>query len=230
MRKAATGASLWSTIRSFIRTPSGPPIGCIVIPWLVYFGTYSAANVSDSIYAAAHDLDPSTPSSTSYKFLATTTISTRLYKDGYFAKLLGTAAVKRSVPRLSFALFTGRDAITVFACFNMPGIIAPKLAELLEATPFASLVNSEEESLKTAQMIMPAAIQVISTPIHLLGLDINNRRSKLPIRERLKAVGQHMPAATPLRMMRIIPAFGIGSVANTSFRRSWMSQAQGEGR
>lgn len=112
----------------------------------------------------------------------------------------------------------------------MPGIIAPKLAELLGTTPFASLVNSEEASLKTAQMIMPAAIQVISTPIHLLGLDINNRRSKLPIRERLKAVGQHMPAATPLRMMRIIPAFGIGSVANTSFRRSWMSQVQGEGR
>ncbi|RSM04888.1 hypothetical protein CEP52_006552 [Fusarium oligoseptatum] len=225
VRKAATGASLGATVRSFLSKPKMPPVGGIIIPFLVYFGTYSTANLCDSIYAASHDLDMTTISSTMPKFLATTAVSTGLcvYKDGYFAKLLGTSAVKAAVPRRSFALFTTRDAVTVFASFNMPSIIAPKLHQLPVNGPISSLVSSEEASLRTAQMIMPAAIQVVSTPIHLLGLDYNNRQEKLPFKERIGAIRQHVHVATPLRMMRIIPAFGIGSVANTSFRRSMLS-------
>ncbi|KAF4989202.1 hypothetical protein FDECE_14788 [Fusarium decemcellulare] len=225
VRKAATGASLGATVRSFVTKPKVPPLGGIIIPFLVYFGTYSTANLCDSVYSATHDLDPTTISSTMPKFLATTAVSTGLcvYKDGYFAKLLGNSAVKAAVPRRSFALFTTRDAVTVFASFNMPSIIAPKLNQLPVTGSLSSLVSTEEASLRTAQMIMPAAIQVVSTPIHLLGLDYNNRQEKLPFRERINAIKQHVHVATPLRMMRIVPAFGIGSVANTSFRRSWLS-------
>lgn len=225
VRKAATGASLGATIRSFLSRPKMPPVGGIIIPFLVYFGTYSTANLCDSIYAASNDLDITTISSTMPKFLATTAVSTGLcvYKDGYFAKLLGSSAVKAAVPRRSFALFTTRDAVTVFASFNMPSIIAPKLHQLPVNGSLSPLVSSEEASLRTAQMIMPAAIQVVSTPIHLLGLDYNNRQEKLPFKERLAGIRQHVHVATPLRMMRIIPAFGIGSVANTSFRRSMLS-------
>ncbi|KAJ4247414.1 hypothetical protein NW762_013089 [Fusarium torreyae] len=225
VRKAATGASLGATIRSFLSKPRMPPLGGIIIPFLVYFGTYSTANLCDSMYAAANDLDVTTITSTMPKFLATTAVSTGLcvYKDGYFAKLLGTSAVKKAVPRRSFALFTARDAVTVFASFNMPSVLAPNLRQFSGVGPLSSLVNSEEASLRTAQMIMPAAIQVVSTPIHLLGLDYNNRQERLPFYERVNAVRKLVYVATPLRMMRIIPAFGIGSVANTSFRRSWLS-------
>ncbi|KAF4983104.1 hypothetical protein FZEAL_1414 [Fusarium zealandicum] len=225
VRKAATGASLRSTVQSFISKPKMPPLGAVIIPFLVYFGTYSTANLCDSIYAASNDLDVATITSTMPKFLATTAVSTGLcvYKDGYFAKLLGTSAVKAAVPRRSFALFTLRDAVTVFASFNMPSIVAPKLMQLPTDGPMSAFTRSEQASLRTAQMIMPAAIQLVSTPIHLLGLDYNNRQEKLPFEERVKTIKKHVHVATPLRMMRIVPAFGIGSVANTSFRRSMLS-------
>lgn len=75
-----------------------------------------------------------------------------------------------------------------------------------------------------AQIMTPAAAQVVSTPIHLLGINVHNRQQKIPMRERLDSVRQIMGFATPLRMLRILPSFGVGGVANTGFRKSMMAR------
>lgn len=102
--------------------------------------------------------------------------------------------------------------------------MAPKLAAFPFANlaPFQGIFSSEDARLKMAQVLMPATSQIVSTPLHLLGLDLSYRPWKLPIRERVSAVRRHLAFATPLRMIRIIPPFGFGSVVNTGCRKAMM--------
>ncbi|KAF4974851.1 hypothetical protein FZEAL_8312 [Fusarium zealandicum] len=219
--KATTGQSGMSSVRKWASKPKSF-FGALFIPFLVYFGTYATANLFDSFNAINNDLDPSSVCATPSKFLATTTVSSGLciFKDAHVARMFSPSPV----PLLSYALFTARDAVTIFASFNLPTMIAPKLAELpfSAVTPFASIFSSDESRLKLAQMLMPAASQLVSTPMHLLGLDLHCRKGQMAIRERLSVVRRFTGFATPLRMMRILPSFGIGSVANTGFRSSMM--------
>lgn len=207
-----------SCVRSWLSKPT-PSMKTMLIPFLVYFGTYATANMFDSMYARENCMDPATVSATPSKFFATSAVSTGLcvYKDGYFAGM----AARSPAPLLSYLLFTTRDVVTVFASFNMPAWVAPKLSQLSlpHFAPF-SVFSSEESRLRAAQILMPAASQLVSTPLHLLGLDLSHRQYKLGIRERFSMVRQNMSFATPLRMVRIIPGFGIGNVVNTSCRSS----------
>ncbi|CAM1507794.1 Fc.00g046420.m01.CDS01 [Cosmosporella sp. VM-42] len=222
--KAATGASLTSSVRKWIAKPK-ITFGGLFIPFLVYFGTYATANLFDSFHAMNNCADPTTVSAAPSKFFATTAVSTGLcvYKDGYFAGL----ANKSPAPLLSYLLFTSRDALTVFASFNLPTLVTPKIAEFPfpKITPFSNLFQSDDANLRLIQIMSPAAAQMASTPIHLLGLDFSNRQYRLGIRERFSMIRQHITFATPLRMMRILPPFGIGNVVNTSCRNSMLTRA-----
>ncbi|KAF2659668.1 hypothetical protein K491DRAFT_590647 [Lophiostoma macrostomum CBS 122681] len=192
----------------------------------VYFGTYTTANCIDTLHAAKHDLPTSTVSSTTTKFIGTTIVSTSLcvYKDGIFARAYGSSLPRTPVPMISYALFTFRDAITVFASFNLPSLLAPRLTHLsMSSFPVLEhFLGSETRSLKMAQMLCPALCQFVTTPIHLLGLGLHNRRQRIGIRERIKMIRRDVFVATPLRMVRIVPAFGIGNVVNVSLRSSFM--------
>ena len=80
------------------------------------------------------------------------------------------------------------------------------------------VASNEYLKILVAQLGIPALIQLISTPIHLLGLDLYNRAPPLPTRDRLNRVSRDWIGASLLRMCRIIPAFGIGGFANTEGR------------
>jgi hypothetical protein len=200
--------------------------------FLVYFGTYTVANCIDTLHAAKHNQPPSTVSATTMKFICTTIVSTGLcvYKDGIFARAYGSSLPRKPVPMISYALFALRDAITMFASFNLPSLLAPRLT-LLHISKFPALehfLSSESRSLKIAQMLCPAACQFVTTPIHLLGLGLHNRRERLGSLQRLKMIRRDVFVATPLWMLRIVPAFGIGNVVNTSLRGSFMPIAETE--
>ena len=80
--------------------------------------------------------------------------------------------------------------------------------------------------MNTAQFIAPAAMQIFSTPIHLLGLDMYNRQSSLGVMERASNVARGWAVATCARMGRIIPAFGVGGVVNSRMRRDLMQKIE----
>lgn len=79
-----------------------------------------------------------------------------------------------------------------------------------------------------AQFVTPAAVQIFSTPLHLLGLDLYNRpgvavggadgRAARVVRDWLKSAFA--------RMGRIIPAFGVGGVVNTKVRRGFLMKLE----
>jgi hypothetical protein len=76
-----------------------------------------------------------------------------------------------------------------------------------------------------AQFIAPAAIQVASTPFHLLGLDIYNRQN-ITAWERWQLVSKTWMPSFLARICRIVPAFGVGGVVNTSVRHSLMKKVE----
>lgn len=195
----------------------------------VYFFTYATANLADSIHARRNSLPSAHQSATTTKFLCTTAVSTALctYKDGQLARFFGRGPPTLGVPPQSYALFILRDAATVYASFTMPVILSPWLTNLAATTQlgnYAAALKSQDVSLKTSQILLPAMIQVISTPIHLLGLEHYNKQGRIPFLVRLSAVWKNMGVAIPLRILRIVPAFGFGNVVNTSLRQATMDR------
>ena len=77
-----------------------------------------------------------------------------------------------------------------------------------------------------AQFVAPAAVQVFSTPLHLLGLDFYNRNGTTTIAQRWQAVRSAWAVSTLARLCRIVPAFGVGGVVNAGVRRSLMEKIE----
>lgn len=76
-------------------------------------------------------------------------------------------------------------------------------------------------------MACPAGMQFLSTPLHLLGLDLYNNPQHTPAARAKFIADTYMPSAVA-RVARIGPAFGIGGVANTTLRNFFRSLAGSE--
>lgn len=165
------------------------------------------------------------------KFAATSAVnmSVCVYKDSQFARIFGSSSAPASrIPKLSYALFACRDSLTIFASFNLPTMIAPRLAELPPSVmdKFSRILSTESGRSNTAQFLTPAAMQVFSTPLHLLGLDLYNRQGKLGFGERALQVTKNWAACSFARMGRIVPAFGVGGVVNSQMRSKTMARLE----
>lgn len=178
----------------------------------LYTGTYLTANSLDTLKSTTAGQPASTTTSGPAKFAATSTanLSLCLYKDSQFTRMFG-AVSPRPVPPVTYALFAVRDCLTIFASFNLPPLIAPNLPLSESASKYVSRATA-------AQFLAPAAIQVISTPFHLLGLDLYNRNGGTTMRERLRKVRVDWMKSSLARMGRIVPAFGVGGVVNNGLR------------
>jgi hypothetical protein len=127
------------------------------------------------------------------------------------------------VPLPTFALFTVRDCLTIFASFNLPPLFAPRIEKYM-----GDEVKRYVGAASVAQFVTPAAIQFVSTPLHLLGLDLYNRpgaRMSGPD-GRVGQVVKNWAKSAFARIGRIIPAFGVGGVVNTKTRQTLMGRLE----
>ncbi|KAF8243342.1 hypothetical protein K440DRAFT_73864 [Wilcoxina mikolae CBS 423.85] len=184
--------------------------------YMTYFGTYLTANIIDTASSVRKGTDIKTVTTGTEKFVATsaTNMSLGLIKDRNFARLFGTGS-PRPVPFPTFILFSARDAMTIGFSFNIP----PRLTPYIPTNP---LMKPES----CAQFLAPAACQILSTPMHLLGLDLYNRGEKPGWKQRLQFIKSNYTQSVLARMCRIIPAFGFGGVANAEVRRNLMDMIQ----
>ncbi|ORY03685.1 hypothetical protein BCR34DRAFT_627272 [Clohesyomyces aquaticus] len=178
--------------------------------YTLYFGTYLTANTIDTASSTLSSTPITSTTAGTPKFLATSTsnLALCLYKDNRFTQMFGAASSSsssRPVPLPTFALFTIRDCLTIFASFNLPPLLSPHLESRI--TPE---VKKYVSAASAAQFITPAALQVVSTPLHLLGLDLYNREG-----------------SSVARMGRIVPAFGVGGVVNMKVRRGLLERLEG---
>lgn len=120
------------------------------------------------------------------------------------------------IPKISYTLFCLRDSVTIFASFNVPPLIAPSIPDFLVSTPGSKAA--------LAQFACPALMQFLSTPMHLLGLDLYNRQPKggLPWTDRVARVRRDYVPSCFARMGKIVPAYGVGGVVNVRMRARLM--------
>ncbi|KAL5395981.1 hypothetical protein PMIN02_003545 [Paraphaeosphaeria minitans] len=222
----ALGGSLKKSARELLVAPhrflgSKP----FVLIFSLYFGTYFTANTLDTATSTLSSTPASTTTAGTPKFLATSSanLALCLYKDSRFTQLFGSPGSTRPVPLPTFALFTLRDSLTIFASFNLPPLLAPTVA-----THMGAEAQRWMSAASVAQFVTPAAVQVVSTPLHLLGLDLYNRAGvALWGRDgRARRVLRDWGMASLARMGRIVPAFGVGGVVNTKVRRGLMGRLE----
>jgi len=186
----------------------------------LYGGTYLTANLVDTTQSTLVNKPASSTSAGAVKFLATSSanLSLCLYKDSQFTRLYGTVSA-RPIPTASYALFAIRDCMTVFASFNLPPLLAPSI-------PLSEAAEKYVSRTSAAQFLAPASIQLLSTPLHLLGLDLYNRNGGTPWAERFRKVRVDWLMSSFARMARIVPAFGVGGVVNTRVRQTFMHKLE----
>ena len=184
--------------------------------FMVYSGTYLTANTLDTASSTLYNQPAETTTAGVPKFVATSGVnmSLGLVKDSQFAKMFGPkTSVKRVIAPATYALFALRDSMTIFASFNVPPLLAPLL-------PLSEGVEKNISRASAAQFLAPAAIQLVSTPLHLLGLDLYNRSATLGWGARWAQVRKDWLMSSLARMCRIIPAFGVGGVVNARVRKA----------
>jgi hypothetical protein len=218
------GGSLKSSLAKLLLRPQqfffSKPFALI---FALYTGTYMAANTIDTVSSTICSKPAHTVTSGPSKFLATsaTNLTLCLYKDSRFTQMFGAPGqAARRVSAATYSLFALRDSLTIFASFNLPPLIAPRISQT-----FGAHIEKYISSASAAQFMAPAAVQIISTPLHLLGLDIYNR-TEVSWKERFQKISREWAKSSLARMGRIIPAFGVGGVVNMRVRKTLMENLE----
>jgi hypothetical protein len=235
MENASGRNSFAASLRSSLRTLFLRPHALLLskpfaLIFMLYGGTYLTANAFDTASSTIGDRPARAVSSGTGKFAASSTANVALciYKDNVFVRLFGPpGAVPRPVPPASFVLFAMRDCLTIFASFNVPPLLAPHIDARVSES-----VRSKLSGHTMAQFAAPAAVQIFSTPIHLLGLDLYNRPSAaagghattVTFADRCRLIGKNWLVSTAARICRIVPGFGVGAVVNMKVRGNLMDR------
>ncbi|KAJ3346389.1 hypothetical protein HDU83_003122 [Entophlyctis luteolus] len=210
---------LMSSLQEGFRTLASRPLvflrqpGFLVV-YGVYSGTYVTANMVESISINA-TVDPVMP-----KFVASSAVNMWLCiaKDRALARWFGTDAVlaAQPFPKLAVGLFALRDSLTIASSFTLPPIISKRLQG-------PDVGASKAVSDTVCQLVLPCAVQLVSTPVHLIGLDLyNHPHADVP--QRVAFLKRDYAGSTLARMGRILPAFGIGGVLNTRLREALVAR------
>ncbi|TQW00793.1 hypothetical protein V2A60_001834 [Cordyceps javanica] len=219
--------SFTALLRRPLRTLASRPVGLV---FLLYGGTYLTANALDTASSTLSPAPARTTTAGPAKFAASSlaNVSLCVYKDQAFVKLFRApgAAAPRPVPLPCFAIFALRDCLTIFASFNIPTRLAPYL-DVYTAQRGPLGVSG----LTAAQFLAPAAVQLFSTPLHLLGLDLYNRpssttSSQVSWGDRWETIRRGWLPSCAARIGRIVPAFGVGGVVNYKVRQGFMTRLE----
>jgi hypothetical protein len=168
---------------------------------IVYSSTYCTANLVE-LNCKKNNIDYKIPTLLATSFVNILTIS---YKDMIYSKLLKNALVK--FPIQSNMLLAVRDIMTINACF----IWKKDLINYLDKY----MMHNKSEII--ASIVLPSSIQIISTPIHILAIDIYENPNST-ITKRYKNIKLFYKSVLFGRVMRAIPAFGVGSFINDMLR------------
>lgn len=186
--------------------------------WALYAATYTAANTSETI---SHRLEYNAVEPVKLASTLLVNVPLGIWKDVQFAKFFGKAPLPSNakalpkaalaspavVPRGALAAFLLRDSLTIFGGFCLP--------DLLRNSIFGQDAATSHTQSIISQLTVPALMQLVATPVHLLGLDLCSSHTGPG---RLLRVSQSLASTTIARCFRVVPAFGVGCVVNTELR------------
>ncbi|KAJ5631647.1 uncharacterized protein N7484_011747 [Penicillium longicatenatum] len=205
-----------------------------LLVWSLYTATFATANMSETLLNKVYPkIDHAIAGMTTFASTFFVNSSVGIWKDVKFAQLFGHNNIKNTptpstttpttstpnivrsigrtrIPLATYSAFLLRDGLTIFGSFSLPAMVSANIPD--------SVASQEYLKILIAQLAIPASIQLVSTPIHLFGLDVYNRPQVLPMKDRISRISRDWIGASLLRMCRIIPAFGIGGFLNTEGR------------
>ena len=111
--------------------------------------------------------------------------------------------------------------MTIFASFNLPPLLGPVISKHM-----GKELEKRLSGQTVAQFVAPATVQILSTPMHLLGLDLYNRGKSVSWGDRWAIVKKNWAISAVARMCRIVPAFGVGGVVNGKVRKGLISKLE----
>ena len=198
---ASLRTSMEKSMRMLLTTPRqflGRP--AFLMLWGVYGGTYVAVNTITSV-SDAKKATTQQRAKAKFAVVSAVNLSLNISKDKIFARMFGQG-MPRAVPLRTIGCFALRDSMTVFATFNL----APMLGESGLVDPTA------------AALVCPIAMQWLSAPTHLLGLDLYNRPAQA-FGARAAFIQSEYLVTALARTARIFPAFSICPQLNNPLRR-----------
>ncbi len=105
------------------------------------------------------------------------------------------------------------------SAFTLPPILGKFISEKFDL----EYKNGE----RIAQIACPMLVQFVATPIHLLALGMyNNKQMTLP--EQFRVISSIYLNTLMIRILRFLPAFGIGGICNIELRKWSKSQIPNE--
>jgi len=199
---------MWPSFFQEVSALARQPLAALRRPtvgWLfmLYVGTYGAANSVRTV-TEARKVDSTVP------VLAASTVangSISIAKDRAFARMFG-AIQPTTMPGMTYSVWLARDVLSVSFFFTVPPVLSEALSECGASRATADGV---------AYFTSPLVAQLFCTPLHLLGLDLYNRRGASP-RERGHLLRKELAVTVAARCARMIPAFSLGGVVNRSLR------------
>jgi hypothetical protein len=168
---------------------------------VVYSSTYCTANLTE-LYCKKKKIDYRLPTLLSTSLVNIISIS---YKDMIYSRILNS--LMKTFPMRCNLLFAVRDMLTINSCFIWKKDIIHYLDQYI--------MHNKSEIITS--IFLPSCMQVISTPIHILAINMYEK-PKSTIVDRLNNIKSCYKSILIGRVMRTIPAFGIGGFMNDILR------------
>ena len=179
---------------------------------VVYFGTYSVANVSEAALDYWQVREEEKRKKLKVSAASAANVSLLAWRDSVFAREFSggaKSAVPRKAPIRTITMFAMRDFGTMAATFY----VAPKAAQWLIKEYD---VNRDVAELSMA-LAVPVFAQFVTAPFHIHAMDFYVRPVATSA-DRFQKIGKEFNKIASARGLRILPAFGIGSYANNKLR------------
>jgi hypothetical protein len=173
----------------------------------VYSSTYITANLTDYI-CKKNNLDSRIPVLINTSLINIVTIA---YKDIQYSKLFNSP---KKINKSSYGLFALRDVFTIGASF----VLKKDLTNYLH-TNYGIKYNVADF---ISSITLPVVVQLFNTPIHILSIDLMQQSDNNPmnIKQKIEHIKKIYWNVCIGRMIRVVPAFGIGGFINDMIAKS----------
>jgi hypothetical protein len=193
--------------------------------WILYAATYALSNTSQTL---TRNLEKTLSSSITFAATMLVNVPLGVWKDISFARTYGASKAATTtmqsvtlfpskVSKAATLTFLARDGLTIFGSF----VMAPAMASSIPD----SVANDAHTKALITQLSVPIISQWFATPLHLLGLDFHNRQQRVNFSGRIHRIKGDLLSSTLMRCVRIIPAFGVGCIANAEARLAFQNIA-----
>ncbi|KEG09517.1 hypothetical protein DQ04_05091030 [Trypanosoma grayi] len=210
--------------------------------FVVYTATYIGSNMTKSYCQANGYSDASGNFAAGIASGVMNTITT-VWKDSIILRSLPPvsaetrAAALKPVPWMTRGLFCARDTLTCVAAFTIAPMVGAWLskycwnpAENAKLQPPPSVegkVKMPLPNMDMAQILTPAVLQFVTTLMHITAIRYRQTYPNFNMKDLNESLRQTYLSSTMLRIVRILPSFGLGAIFNRELRSNLLDIAEG---